>query len=56
MKTNQTYSEEHVKLTLDMYNKALAIAKELKIAHLIEKTNKEHNNFKRYCQLNSIEI
>lgn len=56
MKTQKTYSDDYIKLTLDMYNKALSIANELKIDYLTEKASRERTNFKRYCQLNSIEI
>ena len=56
MKINQTFSEDYIKITLDMYGKACSSASELKINCLIRKANKERAGFKRFCQLNSIEI
>mgnify|MGYP002626259368 CR=1 FL=1 len=56
MNSKQTYSEEYIKLTKDMYNKAVILAKELKLSNLIDKASKERSSFRTYCQLNSIEI
>ncbi len=55
MNTKQTFNEDYIKLTNDMYNKAIFIAKDLKISPLIEKASKERSSFKTFCQLNSIE-
>lgn len=56
MEINESFNDEFIKITLDMYNKACSTASELKNNCLIRKTNKERVNFKRFCQLNSIEI
>lgn len=54
MKVTHNYASNHVSLTLDMYDKALTTAKELRLNNLIDKVNKEKNEFKTFCQLNSI--
>ena len=56
MSAKQTYSTEYIKLTTEMYNKAVILAKELRLSNLIEKATKERSSFKTYCQLNSIEV
>lgn len=56
MDMKQTYSDEYVKLTIDVYNKSVILAKELKIKPLIEKTTRERSAFKTFCQLKSIEL
>ena len=56
MNSSQTFSEEYLKLTTNMYNKAVSTAKELKISPLIEIATRESSAFKTYCQLNSIEL
>lgn len=56
MNAKYTYASDYVKLTTEMYNKAVVIAKELGVPCLIEKTTKARSAFKTYCQLNSIEL
>lgn len=56
MNVKKSYEPEYLKLTSDMYNKAISIANELKLDSLIEKATRERSNFRRYCQANSIEI
>ncbi len=54
MQSKNTYSEEYVKLTSDMYNKAISLAKSLHLNNLTEKAVRERASFKVFCQLNSI--
>ncbi len=56
MKVNNSYSSEYIKLTGDMYNKALLLSKELKLANMKEIALRVRSEFKTFCQLNSIEI
>ncbi len=50
------YSKDNVDTTSEMYNKALSIAKDMELPNMIELAAKERNNFKTFCQLNSIEF
>ena len=54
MNSNQTFNDEYIKITTDLYSKAVLLAKELQISPLIEKAVKENSSFKTFCQLNSI--
>ena len=56
MESKRIYSNENITTTSEMYNKALAIAKELQLPNLIDSATKERNNFKTFCQLNSIDL
>ena len=56
MSSKKTYSSEYIKVTSEMYTKALNLAKELKLNNLIEFTTRERSSFKTFCQLNSIEL
>ncbi len=56
MSSKKTYSSEYIKLTSEMYTKALNLAKELRLNNLIELTTRERSSFKTFCQLNSIEL
>ncbi len=56
MESKRIYSNENVTSTSEMYDKALAIAKELQLPNMIEIAARERNNFKNFCQLNSIEV
>ncbi len=56
MKSKHIYSSENTKSVLDMYNKAVITAKELKLSNVIEKATQARSAFKTFCQLNSIEI
>ncbi len=56
MNENQLYTSENVKLTNDIYNKSVDIAKDLNISCLIEDTTRERSAFKTYCQLKAIEV
>ena len=54
MKVTHNYSSTNVSNTLEMYEKALLAAKELKLNNLIECVNRAKSDFKTFCQLNSI--
>lgn len=54
MRVTHNYSSNNIALTTDLYAKALTAAKELRLINLIERVNKERNEFKTFCQLNSI--
>lgn len=56
MKKKHIYSSENVKTATELYNKAVILAKELKLPNMIEFASKERSSFKTFCQLNSIEI
>ncbi len=56
MNENQSYTSENVKLTNDVYNKSVDIAKDLNIGCLIDETTRERSAFKTYCQLKAIEV
>ncbi len=56
MKAKHIYSSENVRIASELYNKAVLLAKELRLSNIIEIANKERSNFKTFCQLNSIEI
>lgn len=54
MRVTHNYSSNNIALTTDLYAKALTAAKELRLINLIERVNRERNEFKTFCQLNSI--
>lgn len=54
MRVTHNYSSNNIALTSDLYAKAMTAAKELRLINLIERVNKERNEFKTFCQLNSI--
>ena len=56
MRVTHNYASNHVALTLDMYTKAATAAKELRLNNLIDTVSRERNEFKTFCQLNSINI
>ena len=56
MKHKHIYSSENVRTASELYNKAVLLAKELRLPNMIEFANKERSSFKTFCQLNSIEI
>ena len=56
MKAKYTYSHDYVKLTAEMYERALQLSKELKIDFLADIVRKERGAFRTFCQLKSIEI
>ncbi len=56
MQANNLYTTEHIKLTSEMFNKAILIAKELGMKNLLDLALKARASFKVYCQLNSIEL
>ncbi|MCD7878495.1 MAG: hypothetical protein LUG16_01020, partial [Candidatus Gastranaerophilales bacterium] len=56
MRTNKNYSRDYVKLSAEMYDKALKSAKELQINNLIELAAQKLSGFKTFCQLNSINL
>ena len=56
MKARRIYSNENVTIASDMYNKAVLLAKELRLDNMIELTTKAKSEFKTFCQLNSINI
>ncbi len=56
MKYKHIYSSENINMTIDMYNNAVNMSKELHLSNLIEYTTRERSSFKTFCQLHSIEI
>ncbi|MBQ8886901.1 MAG: zinc ribbon domain-containing protein [Candidatus Gastranaerophilales bacterium] len=56
MKAKHIYSADNVKTTSEMYNKALLLAKELRLNNMIELVTREKSEFKTFCQLNSINV
>lgn len=56
MNVTHNYASNHVSLTLDLYTKAAATAKELKLNNLIDMVSRERSEFKTFCQLNSINM
>lgn len=54
MKVTHNYSSNNIAITSDLYIKALTAAKELRLLNLIDRVNREKNEFKSFCQLNSI--
>ena len=56
MQSDKIYTPEYIQLTSEMYNKALAYARELKLQNMMEKAVKYRASFKVYCQLNSINL
>ena len=54
MKVTHNYSSINVSNTIEMYEKALVAAKELRLNNLIDKVNRAKSDFKTFCQLNSI--
>ena len=54
MRESSAYTKENVKLTAEMLEKANVLAREVEIDVLIEKTQKAKNEYKTFCQLNSI--
>ena len=56
MKNKHIYSSENVRTASELYNKALLLAKELRLPNMIEFATRERSGFKTFCQLNSIEI
>ena len=54
MRVTHNYSSNNVEITNDMYNKALNLAKELRLNNVIDRVNREKIDFKTFCQLNSI--
>ena len=54
MKVTHNYSSNNIDVTNDMYNKALNLARELRLNNLVDKVYREKNDFKTFCQLNSI--
>ncbi len=54
MRVTHNYSSSNVEVTTDMYNKALNYARELRLNNMVDKVNREKNDFKTFCQLNSI--
>ncbi len=56
MKFKHIYSSENLNITLDMYNKAVNLAKELHLGNMVEYTSRERSGFKTFCQLNAIEL
>lgn len=56
MSSQKKYSQDNIKMTLEMYNKAITYSKELQLKHLAEKSVKARASFKVFCQLNSISI
>ena len=54
MKVNTAFTDENMNTTAQMYDKALNVAKELKIKNLIDKANKLKNEFKTSARLNSV--
>ncbi len=56
MKSKHIYSSENVKTASELYNKAVLLAKELRLSNMIELATRERSGFKTFCQLNSIEI
>jgi len=56
MKSKHIYSSENIKNSLEMYNKSVTLAKELRLPNMIEMATRERSGFKTFCQLNSIEL
>lgn len=56
MKNKHIYSSENVRTASELYNKAVLLAKELRLPNMIEFATRERSGFKTFCQLNSIEI
>ncbi len=54
MKVNSSFTEENMQTTAQMYDKALAVSKELRLNNLIEKASKLKNEFKTSSRLNSV--
>ena len=54
MRVTHNYSSNNLDITNDMYNKALNLARELRLNNLVDKVYREKNDFKTFCQLNSI--
>ena len=56
MKAKHIYASNNLKLALDMYSKALQLAKDLKLSNMSDKAYRARAGFKTFCQLNSIEL
>ena len=56
MRVTHNYASHHVALTMDMYTKAMTASKELRLNNMIDTVSRERNEFKTFCQLNSISI
>ena len=54
MKKSKNYGANNIDLTNDMYDKAIEIAKELQLKNVTDKAIKCKNEFKTFCQLNSL--
>ena len=54
MRVTHNYSSNNIDVTNDMYNKALNLSRELRLNNLVDKVYREKNDFKTFCQLNSI--
>ena len=54
MRVSNQYVTANVKMVAEMYENANVIARELDIESLIEKTQKYKNEYKTFCQLNSL--
>ncbi len=56
MKYKHIYSQENLNTTLEMYNKAVKLAKELQLGNMVDLTTRERAGFKTFCQLHSLSL
>ena len=54
MRVSKEYSSANIGMANDTYDKAIEIAQELQLKNLINKTMKIKNEFRTFCQLNSL--